>query len=326
MNLLRRQFLFMALSAAGLQTLSRAARAQTYPARPVRVIVPYAPGGPTDIFGRLIAKQLSERLRGQFYVEDIAGAGGNIGLSHAAKTAPDGYTLVVVPPNIVTNPVLYHNVSYDPYRDFDPVTLAVSSTAVLTINPSLPVQTVNDLVAFVRSNPAKYSFASPGIGTPPHLVGEQFRLALDLDLVHVPFNSAGLAISSTVAGHTPIAFTAVAPAVQQIKDGKLRALAVTTRKRSNALPGIPTMAEAGYPNIEGDTWFAVVVPAGTPKEVIALLNREIVRIVALPDMKDRLETLGFEPIGTTVEECAAQFRLEGDKWTKVIRGAGIRAE
>ena len=326
MRLPRRQFLSMTISAVALQTVWGTAKAQTYPARPVRVLVPYAPGGPTDIFARLIAQKLSDHLGRQFYVENIVGAGGNIGLGHAARAAPDGYTIVVVPPNIVVNPALYDKVPYDPYRDFDPVTLAVSSTAVLTIHPSLPVRTVQDLVTFIKSNPAKYNFASPGTGTPPHLVGEQFRLSLGLDLVHVPFNSAGLAIGSTVAGHTPIAFTAAAPAAPQIRDGKLRALAVTTRKRSIALPDVPTMAEAGYPNIEGEAWFAVIVPARTPKEIIALLNREIARIVALPDMKERLEALGFEPVGTTAEECATQLRLEGDKWANVIRGAGIRAE
>ena len=326
MKLPRRQFLYMTMGAAALQTVSRVANAQTYPGRPVRVIIPYAPGGPTDIFGRLIAQKLSDHLGRQFYVENIGGAGGNIGMSQAAKAVPDGYTIVVVPPNIVINPALYDKVPYDPYRDFDPVTLAVSSTAVLTVHPSLPVHTVKELVAFIKSNPAKYNFASPGTGTPPHLVGEQFRLSLGLDLVHIPFNGAGLAIGSTVAGHTPIAFTAMAPAAPQIREGRLRALAVTTTKRSDALPDVPTMAEAGYPNIEGETWFAVVVPTRTPKEIIALLNREIVKIIALPDVKERMKVLGFEPVGTTAEECAARFRLEGAKWAKVIREAHIRAE
>jgi tripartite-type tricarboxylate transporter receptor subunit TctC len=326
MKLPRRQFLHLAAGAVALPAVSRIVTAQAYPTRAVRVIVPYAPGGPTDIFARLAAQKLSEHLGKQFYVENIGGAGGNVGMGQGARAAPDGYTMLVVPPTIVVNPTLYDKVPYDPYKDFDPVTIAVTSTEVLSVHPSLPVQTVNDLVAFIKSNPGKYNFASPGTGTPAHLVGEQFRLSLGLDLVHIPFNSAGLAIGSTVAGHTLIAFTASPPAVPQLKEGKLRALAVTSKTRSQALPEVPTMAEAGYPDIEGEAWFAVVVPARTPKEIIALLHREIVKIIALPDMKERMATLGFEPVGNTPEECAAQFRTETAKWAKVIREAGIKAQ
>jgi tripartite-type tricarboxylate transporter receptor subunit TctC len=325
MKLPCRQFLHLAAGAAALPGVSRVAWAQAYPTRPVRIIVPYAPGGPTDIFARLIAQKLSEDLGKQFYVENIGGAGGNVGMGHAAKAPPDGYTILVVPPTIVVNPSLYDKVPYDPYKDFDPVTIAVTSTEVLSVHPSLPVHTVKDLVTLIRSNPGRYSFASPGTGTPAHLVGEQFRLSLGLDLVHIPFNSAGLAIGSTVAGHTPISFTASPPVVPQFKDGKLRALAVTSKMRSQALPDVPTMAEAGYPDVEGEAWFGVVVPAKTPKEIITLLHREIVKLIALPDMKERMATLGFEPVGNTPDECAAQFRTELGKWAKIIREASIKA-
>jgi tripartite-type tricarboxylate transporter receptor subunit TctC len=326
MKLVRRQVLQLAFGAAALPGASRLARAQTYPARPVRVIVPFAPGGPTDVFSRFAAQKLSERLGKQFYVENLGGAGGNVGMGQGAKAAPDGYTLIVVPPNIVVNPALYERVPYDPYKDFDPVTIAVTTTEVLAVNPSQPAQTVKDLVALIKSNPGKYSFASPGTGTPGHLVGEHFRQSLGLDLVHVPFNSAGLAVASTVAGHTPMSFTTPPPVVPQVKEGKLRALAVTRKTRSPALPDVPTMTEAGYPDIEGEAWFAVIVPARTPKEIITLLHREIVEIIALPDMKERLATLGFERVGNTPEECAAQFRTEIAKWARVIRAAGIKAE
>jgi tripartite-type tricarboxylate transporter receptor subunit TctC len=326
MKLPRRRFLHLAAGAAALPAVSRIAWAQTYPARPVRVIVPFAPGGPTDVFARLMAHKLTEHLSKQFYVENIAGAGANVGMGHGAKAAADGYTILVVPPNIVINPSLYDKVPYDPYKDFDPVTLAVTSPDVLSVNPSLPVETVKDLVALIKANPGKYNFASPGTGTPGHLVGEQFRLSLGLDLVHIPFNSAGLAIGSTIAGHTPIAFTTPPPVVPQVKEGKLRALAVASKTRSQALPDVPTMAEAGYPDIEGEAWFAVIVPARTPKEIIALLNREIIKIIALPDMRERLVTLGFEPVGNTPEECAAQFRTELAKWAKIIRAASIKAQ
>jgi tripartite-type tricarboxylate transporter receptor subunit TctC len=220
---------------------------------------------------------------------------------------------------------MYDTVPYDPYKDFDPVTIAVTSPTVLTVHPSLAVQTVKDLVALIKSSPAKYSFASPGTGTPPHLIGEHFRLLLGLDLVHVPFNSAGLAVGSTLAGHTPIAFTSLPPAVQQIKEGKLRALAVTSKMRSQALPDVPSMAEAGYPEVEGEGWFAFIVPAGTPKEITALLHREIVKIITLPDIMEKLATLGFEAVANTPEEAVALFKTEGAKWAKVIREAGIKA-
>jgi tripartite-type tricarboxylate transporter receptor subunit TctC len=322
----RRQFLTLAGGALAGFAVPRVTQAQSYPARPVRVIVPFAPGGPTDVFARLTAQKLSEQLGKHFYVENLGGAGGNIGTVRAAQAAPDGYTVLVTAPNHVVNPVLYKQVSYDPSKDFDPVSLAVTTAMVLTVNPSLPVQTVKELVDLIKSHPGTYSYASPGIGTPPHLIGELFRLSLGLDLVHIPFNGGGLAIGSAVAGHTPISFSSMAPAVPQVKDGKLRALAVSTKRRSQALPDIPTMAQAGYPDIEGDSWFAVVVPAGTPKEIVTLLNREIVKIVALPDMAERLATLGYEPVASSADECAAQFRMEMAKWAKVIRAAGIKPE
>src|SRR4030081_19641 len=279
MKLLRRQFLLLTAAMIATPTSSRGALAETYPARPVRVIVPYAPAGPADILARLTAQKLSESLGKQFYVENLGGAGGNIGMGQGAKAAPDGYTILVVPPNIVVNPAMYETVPYDPYKDFDAVTIAVTSPTVLTVHPSLPVQNVKDLVALIRSGGTKFSFASPGTGTPPHLIGEHFRLSLGLDLVHIPFNSAGLAVASTVAGHTPIAFTSLPPAVPQIKDGKLRTLAVTSKTRSQALPEVASMTEAGYPGIVGEGWFAFIAPAGTPNDITALLYRELVRII-----------------------------------------------
>jgi tripartite-type tricarboxylate transporter receptor subunit TctC len=321
----RRQFLQLAAAAAATSALPTLAAAQAYPARPVRVIVPYAPGGPADILARLAAQKLSEALGRQFYVENVGGAGGNLGMGQGARAAADGYTLLVVPPNIVVNPAMYDTVPYDPYKDFDPVTIAVASPTVLTVHPSLDVRTVNDLVAMIKSNPGKFSFASPGTGTPPHLIGEHFRLSLGLDLVHIPFNSAGLAVASTVAGHTPIAFTSLPPAVPQIKDGKLRALAVTSKTRSQALPEVASMMEAGYPGIVGEGWFAFIAPAGTPNDITALLYRELVRIISLPDVKERLAALGFDAVGTTPDESRAQFRTESEKWAKVIRDAGIKA-
>jgi tripartite-type tricarboxylate transporter receptor subunit TctC len=325
MKLHRRQFLHLAGAAlAGIAT-QPTAWAQTYPERAVRVIVPYAPGGPTDIIARLVALKLSDHVGKQFYVENMPGAGGNIGMGRAAQAAPDGYTVMFVAPPYVINPALYEKVPFDPNKDFEPVTLAVNSAIVLTVHPSLPASTVKELVTLIKANPGKYSYASPGIGTPPHLLGELFRLTLQLDVVHVPFNSGGLAIGSAVGGHTPISFGATAPAVPHINDGKMRALAVTNKSRSRALPEVPTMAEAGYPEIVGDAWFGVVVPAGTPREISAWLNRAIAKALAMPDVKERALALGFEPVGNTPDEFAAQIKSDGAKWAKVIREAGIKA-
>jgi tripartite-type tricarboxylate transporter receptor subunit TctC len=197
---------------------------------------------------------------------------------------------------------------------------------VISVHPSLPAQTLNELVALIKANPGKYSYATGGVGSPGHLVGEQFRLQLGLDLVHVPFQSAGLAAGSAVGNHTPICIVSPAPTVPQVQDGKLRALAVTRKVRSQALPSVPTMAEAGYPDIEGENWFAFVVPTGTPKEIVALLHREIAKIVMLPDVKERLVALGFEAVASTPEEFGAQIKRELVKWEKVVREANIKAE
>ncbi len=325
-SFVRRRFMQIAGAAATSPILAKLAWAQTYPSRPVRVIVPYAPGGVTDVVARLIAQKLSEHLGKQFFVENVPGATGNIGTSQAAKAAPDGYTVLVVFSSFVVNPTLFDKIPYDPYKDFEPVTLATTSTTVLVVNPSVPAQTVKDLVALVRANPGKYSFASAGAGTQSHLAGEQFRLSLGIDLVHVPFNGGGPAIASVVAGHTPVGFNSPTASVQQIKGGKVRALGVTGERRSQSMPEVPTMAEGGYPDIKGDSWVGVLVPAGTSKEIVALLNREIAKILALPDMKERLATLGCDTVASTPEEFAQRIRTEIETWGKVIRAANIKVQ
>ena len=229
-------------------------------------------------------------------------------------------------PSYVINPALYDKIPYDARKSFDPVTLAVSTTVVLAVHPSVPAQTVKDLVALIKANPSKYNYATAGVGSPGHLVGEMLRQSLDLDLVHIPYTGAGLAIGSTVAGHTRICLAAPAPIVPQAKDGKLRALAVAYRTRLQALADVPTMAEAGYPEIEFDNWFGVFVPAGTPGEIITHLNREIAKSMALPDVKERLVALGFDPVGSTPEEFAKQIKIELEKWAKVIQAANIKAQ
>jgi len=314
--------LALLLFAAGLTS----AAAETWPARPVKVIVGFAAGGPTDLFARLIAQKLSEQTGKNFYIENVGGAGGNIGASRAAQSAPDGYTLLVTGGNLTNNPYLYSHVPYDPLKDFDAVTLGAETPVVLTTNPSVPAQTVKELVALIRANPGKFSYASPGIGTPPQLVGALFQQSLKLDLVHVPFDGGGQAVEATVGGHTPISFGATAPAVPLIKSGTLRALAVTGKARSPTLPDMPTMAEAGFPEVEGVTWTAVVVPAGTPQDIITELHRMIVGSLAQPDVKERLAAMAYVPIGSSPEECTAFFQGEMAKWSKVIKDAGLRAE
>jgi tripartite-type tricarboxylate transporter receptor subunit TctC len=302
------------------------AAAETWPARPVKMIVGFAAGGPTDLFARLIAQKLSEQTGKNFYIENVGGAGGNIGTARAAQSPPDGYTVLVTGGNITNNPYLYSHVPYDTLKDFDAVTLGAATPVVLAVTPSLAAQTVKDLVALIRANAGKYSYASPGTGTPPQLVGALFQHSLNLDLVHVPFGGGAPAVEATVAGHTPISFGALAPAVPLIKAGQLHALAVTGKMRSPTLPEIPTMAEAGFPEVEGSTWTAVVVPAGTPKDIIAELHRMIVGSLAQPDVKEKLAVMAYVPIGSSPEECTAFFKAEMAKWSKVIKDAGLRAE
>jgi len=325
MKLVRRRLLSLAGAAAADLAAPQWTWAQSYPARPVRLIVPYAAGGPTDVFARIVAQKLSDSLGKQFYVENVVGASGNIGIGRGAKAAADGYTMLIVPTNYVVNPALFGTVPYDAMKDFDPVTLAVTSPMIISVHPSLP-RSVSELIALIKANPGKYSYASGGTGSPGHLVGEQFRIQLGLDLVHVPFQSAGLAVQSAIGNHTPICIVSPAPTVPQVRDGKLSALAVTRKVRSQALPNIPTMAESGYPDIEGENWFGFIVPAGTPKDIVALLHREIVKLGTLPDVTEKLNALGFEPVGSTPDEFAAQIKRELPKWAKLVRDANIKAE
>ena len=326
MKFSRRQFLKLSFGAAASSALCRIAMAQPYPVRPVRVIVPYSPGGPTDVCARLIAQKLSDELGKQFYVENIAGAGGNIGTGQAARSTPDGYTILITVNSYVINPTLYDKVPYNALKDFEAVTLVAIFQSAMLVNPSVTAKTVGELVALIKANPNKYSFASPGFGTPSHLLGEQFRVAAGLDLVHVPYGGSGQVITSVAAGNTPIGFAALSAAVPLIQDGKLRALAVMSRQRTQAVPDLPTIEEAGYGELDGDAWVGVLVPSGTPKDVVALLHREVVRIIALPEMKERLAAIGLEPVGDSPEEFSAQMRVEMEKWAKVVKAARIKAE
>ena len=303
-----------------------AASAQNYPSRPVRVVVGFPAGGPTDAIARIVAQKLTDNLGQQFFVENIGGAGGNTAAGQVARVTPDGYTIMAISTGFVVNPSLYAKVPYDPVKDFAPVTLVAVSPNVVVVNPQVAAKTLPELVQLVRDNPGKYSFAGPGVGSTPHLGGELFRLAFKLDLVHVPFTGAGPAIQATVGGHTPIAFTALPPALSAVQSGQLRALGVASTERAAGMPDVPTFAEQGVKDQDADTLTGIVAPAGTPKEIVDLLYREIAKIVAQPDVKERLTVLGFKPVANTPDQFGARIRLEMDKWGKVVRDAKLRIE
>ena len=317
--------LFLSLSAAMLASPTRGF-AQAWPDRPVRLLVPYAPGGPTDILARLVAPVWSEQLAQPVVVENVPGAGGNIGMARGARSAPDGYTLTVVAPNIVINPALYANAGYDPYADFVPVTVAVRTAVVVSVHPSVPANTLQELVALVKSQPGRHSYASPGSGTPPHLVAEQLRLSHGLDLAHIPYSSAGQAVAAALGAQVPIVFSSTPPAIPHITAGKLRGLAVTGPRRVQELASTPTMAESGNGDIDGEGWFAFVVPAATPKDLVATLHRSLLSAMDSPAVRARFPGLGFEPIMSTPEASAARLKSDGAKWMRVIRMAGIKAD
>jgi tripartite-type tricarboxylate transporter receptor subunit TctC len=313
---------------AGLLLLTGAARswAQAYPNRPVRVVVGFPAGGPTDVIARLVAQRLSDSLGQQFYVENVGGAGGNTASGQVARATPDGYTIMAISTGFLVNPSLYAKVPYDALKDFAAVTLVAVSPNVVVVNPLVPAKTLPELVQLIRDNPGKYSYAGPGVGSTPHLGGELFRLTYKLDLVHVPFTGAAPAVQATIGGHTPIAFTALPSSLAAIQAGQVRAIGLAAAERAEQIPDVPTFAEQGVKDQEADTLTGIVAPAGTPKEIVELLYREIAKSVARPDVKERLAVLGFKPVANTPDEFAARIRLEMEKWSKVVHDANLRIE
>jgi tripartite-type tricarboxylate transporter receptor subunit TctC len=326
MTVTRRQALSAALGgAAGAALLPRSSWAQTYPIKPVHIIVPFPAGGPTDVVARLLGAKLSEKLGQQFVIENQGGAAGNLGMANAAKAAPDGYTILFVSSSYVVNPSLYAKVPYDPDRDFIPLTKAGAATHALLVHPSVQAKSVQELVDLIKSNPGKYTIASPGLGTTPSLSIELFKQTFKLDdLVVVPFQGGAPAIQSVVAGHTPISFQAIPPATELIRGGQLRALAVTSKKRATALPDVPTLEELGVPDQEAETMQGILAPIGTPKDIVALLEREIRAAIALPDVQQKMQAAGIEPEGGSSADFAAYIKAEIAKWRKVIHAANIR--
>jgi tripartite-type tricarboxylate transporter receptor subunit TctC len=321
---MRSGFIAVALGAiGGLLSATQPSHAQSYPDRPVRIIVPFAAGGPTDVTARILAQGLSERLGKQFYVENVGGAGGNTGTVQAARAKPDGLTLIVASTGFVVNPSLYAKVPYDAQKDFAPITIACASPNILTINSDVPAKNLKELVDLIKANPGKYSYGFPGAGSTPHLSGELFRLHFNLDLVGVPFTGAAPAITSTLGGHTPLVWTALPPALEGVKSGKLRAMVVTSAQRTASLPDVPTVAESGLAGQEAETLTAVLAPAGTPPAIIDQLYREIAALVAQPEVKAKLLALGFAPIANTPQEFAKSIDSDLKKWRKVISDAKI---
>ena len=323
-RLARRQLLrlasFVAVLAAGVST----AWPQTYPSRPVRVIVPFAPGGSVDIIGRIVAQKLSDSLGAQFYVENIPTGATNVANALTAKSPPDGHTLLFVTSSFVINPSYYRKIAYDAIRDFMPIALTAVSPHVLTVNLSMPVTSVKELIALVKKNPGKYSYASAGTGQSAQLAAELFKLAYGLDIVHVPFNGGAPAMAATIGGHTQIAFNALPSAASFINDGQVRALAMTSRTRVPEFPDVPTFAEEGVRDQESAFFVGVVAPAGTPRDIVGRLNRELVRIIALPDVKEKLTIVGYTGETDTPDEFSAMMKAEITRWAKVIRDSKIQ--
>ena len=322
----RRAALSLAATLA-ISTPHAAAAADAYPAKPIRFVVAFPPGGGTDIIARSIAQKLAERLAQQVVVDNRPGAGGNIGTDIVAKSAPDGYTLLMGSAGpLAINASLFDKMPFDPIRDLAPVTLAASTPNVLVVHPSLKAATVNELIALAKARPGEINFASSGHGTPAHLAGELFNSMAGVKLVHVPYKGAAPALADLLGGQVQLMFSTMPPALPHVKDGKLRALAVTSSKRSRAMPELPTVDEVALPGFEANTWHGVVVPAGTPAAIVARLNREIVAILHLPEVVERLSGQGAEALGSTPEEFAAYIRSESVKWAKVVRDSGAKAE
>jgi tripartite-type tricarboxylate transporter receptor subunit TctC len=312
---------FLGLNGAGV------ARAQDYPSQPVRFVVPFAPGGTTDVLARLVGEKLSASLGQQFVVDNQAGAGGNIGTAQVAKAKPDGYTLLMGTVGThAINASIYPRLPYDPIKDFAPVTLVATVPNVLVVNPEVPANSVAELILLAKEKPGELNFASSGNGTSIHLSGELFKSMTGVDMVHVPYKGSGPAVVDLLGGQVQMMFDNLPSSAPQITAGKLRPLGVTSKERSPTLPDVPTIAEAGLPGYEALSWFGVLAPAGTPDAIVAKLQEEIAAALADPAMRERLAELGAVPVGDTPAEFADFISAETAKWAKVVQEAGIKLE
>jgi tripartite-type tricarboxylate transporter receptor subunit TctC len=302
------------------------AKAQEYPNRVVKIIVPFAPGGPSDIIARLLSQKLSENLGKSFIVENKPGGSANIGIAQVAKSSADGYTLLLVSSSFVINPSLFGNPGFDVFKDFAPIGMPVSSPNILVAHPSFPAKNMKELIALVKANPGKFDYASPGNGTGPHLSAELLVLKANIDMKHIPYNGGGPALQAVLANQVPLGLSALPPAMSQVSGGKLVALALTSKSRISTLPNLPTIAESGFPDFEGDTQQFVAAPAGTPKAIVDLLNTEMTKIVNAPDMKEKLTSMGYLISSPTPDQTNQIIKTEVDKWSKVIKSANIKPD
>jgi tripartite-type tricarboxylate transporter receptor subunit TctC len=304
-----------------------AAAAQGYPAKPIKLIVPFPPGGGTDISARTVANGLSNSGRWTFVIENKPGAGGNLGVDQAVKSPADGYTVVIgQTSNLAINPALYAKLPYDPLKDLSPVVLLVSAPVVLVVTASSKYKSLADLIAAAKNDPGAITYASPGNGTVSHLAGELLQRAAGVKLSHVPYKGAAQALSDTLGGQVQSFMSSVPSALAHVKSGRLRAIAVTSAKRSPELPAVPTIAESGYPGFEANTWYGLLVPTGTPTPIIALLNAEVNRVLATPEVRARLASEGGDTLGGSPERFAAFLAAEHAKWGRVVRESGARVD
>jgi tripartite-type tricarboxylate transporter receptor subunit TctC len=308
-----------------LAMVSIAHAQESYPSKPVRFILPFPPGGPTDILGRLISERLAAQLGQPVVTENRGGAGGNVGAEAAAKSAPDGYTIVLVAPSLAISPTLYAKLNYDPVKDLAPISLVATVPNVVVTQVAHPA-TLREFIAAAKAKPGEMNFGSGGSGTSNHLAGELFNILAGTKLTHVPYKGVNLAMQDVIAGRIDLVVIGVPAAAPHVKSGKLRALAVLAPQRLPALPEVPTVAEAGLPGFEVTTWYGILAPAGTPRPIIARLNAELAKAMHSPEMKERLAGIGTDPVTNTPEEFAAYIQAEIAKWGDVIRKANLKAD
>ena len=312
--------------AAALAPVSAAAQAQTYPNKTIRYIVPYTPGGAADILARAVGAKLTEAWGQSVVVENRAGGGTNVGSEVAARSAPDGYTLFMPTIANAINPTLYGKLAYDPIKDFAYVTMIAKVPGIVVVHPSVPVKSAKDLVALARSHPNQLRHGSTGIGSPHHLAGELFKTMAGVKMIHVPYKGASPALVDVVAGHIEVYFGAMVSVLPHVKSGRLRPLAVTSLKRAAVVPELPTLDEQGLKGFETGSWFGMAAPAGTPRDIVARLHGEVIRIIKLPEVTDRIASEGADFIGSTPEECTEFVKAEIVKWSRVVRLSGAKVD
>lgn len=316
----------LAFSVAALAVMVGSASAQTYPRKPIRWIVPFPPGGSTDLLARVVGQKLTEAWGQQVIVENKGGAGGTLGAAEAARAPADGYTLLMGAIHHTIASSVYPKLPYDIQKDFAPITVVAIVPNVQVVNPSVPANSTKELIAYAKANPGKLTYGSAGMGTAHHLIGEQFNLQAGVNILHVPYKGSSPAVADLIGGQVLIMYDTVASCLPHIKSGKLRPLAVATAKRSSALPDVPTIAEAALPGFEVTTWFGALAPVKTPKEIVVKLNGEIVKILAMPDVRKRLLDAGAEPVGNSPEQMAAQIKKETGEFAKIVKQAKITVE